>query len=30
MAGKSFQPGTLTDLVIRIAGSKRSRAEEIE
>jgi DNA repair protein RadA/Sms len=28
MAGKSFQPGTLTDLVIRIAGSKRGRAED--
>ena len=30
MAGRSFQPATLTDLVIRIAGSKRSRAEEID
>src|SRR3990170_4894101 len=33
MAGKSFQPGTLTDLVIRIAGAKtsgRSREEDAE
>jgi DNA repair protein RadA/Sms len=28
MAGKSFQSGTLTDLVIRIAGSKRGRADD--
>ena len=28
IGAKAFQPATLTDLVVRIAGSKRGRAED--